>query len=97
MNLIELFKDEVHLPEDNTCLPWYIDDWGVIHYNRNNNIRDLIEGSGSTYSGFVKYRIDRQGFMMCLIDSQQGWDYQAFFNLEYEVNPDEEYWEDEDD
>jgi len=97
MNLIELFKDEVHLPDDNTCLPWYIDNYDVIYYNRDNNIRDLVNGEGHTYSGLVKHRIDRQGFMIVLIDSEQGWDYQAFFNLAYEVNPDEEYWEDEDD
>lgn len=89
--LIKLFKEYVWTPEDYTEICW-CEQHEHVTYNIDNNVDDLINGERDTYSGRIKSRIELDGYILLTIDSEQGWDYQAFFNSNKKVNI-EEYWD----
>lgn len=94
--LLKLFKDHIEFPEDNTKVCWSI-SYGSIVYNTDNNIDDLMEQNGQTYSGEIRGElVVIDGYVMYKLDSQQGFDYQAIFSLALKVDEDE-YWENKDD
>jgi hypothetical protein len=83
--LLELFEEHINFPEDNTKVCWYADRDQVV-YNTDNNLEDLYDQNGQTYSGEIRGEpIEVDGYVMYLLDSQCGWDYQAIFSLALKV------------
>ena len=78
--LLELFEEHIDFPEDHTKVCW-TEDRGTISYNKENNVEDLLDGNGETYSGEVREGpIEIDGYVMYLLDSSCGFDYQAIFS-----------------
>lgn len=93
--LLDLFEEHINFPEDYTKVCWQ-SDLDQIVYNTDNNIEDLLDQNGQTYSGIVKgepVKID--GYVMYTLDSECGFDYQAIFSLVLKVDEDD-YWENQD-
>lgn len=87
--LLEIFEEHIYFPEDHTKVCWTVDG-SEISYNKENNAEDLIEGNGETYSGEVKEGpIEIGGYVMYLLDSSYGFDYQAIFSLALKVSEDD--------
>lgn len=87
--LLELFEEHIYFPEDHTKVCW-TESYGTISYNKENNVEDLIDGNGETYSGEVREGpIEIDGYAMYLLDSSCGFDYQAIFSLALKVEEDE--------
>lgn len=83
--LLELFKEHIYFPEDHTKVCW-TENGGEISYNKENNVEDLLDGNGETYSGEVREGpIEIDGYVMYLLDSSCGFDYQAIFSLAFKV------------
>ena len=93
--LIKLFKEHVWIPDDYTEICWCEDEHnqGLI-YNTDNSLDDLMNGDGHTYSGRIKSHIELDGYVLLTIDSEQGWDYQAFFSADKKVDADK-YWDEQ--
>ena len=88
--LLELFEEHIYFPEDHTKVCW-IEDRGTISYNKENNVENLLDGNGETYSGEVREGpIEIDGYVMYLLDSSCGFDYQAIFSLALKVEDDEQ-------
>jgi hypothetical protein len=87
--LLELFEEHIYFPEDHTKVCW-TENYGTISYNKENNVEDLLDGNGETYSGEVREDlIEIDGYVMYLLDSSCGFDYQAIFSLALKVGEDE--------
>ena len=93
--LMEIFKDHIHFPEDCTDLCW-TESNDEISYNKENDVSDLMDGNGETYSGSVKSSIELEGYIMYELDSGCGWDYQAIFSRALKVD-EVKYWEEQED
>lgn len=88
--LLEMFEDHIDFPEDNTTVCWYINYDCNVCYNTDNNVEDLLDGNGETYSGLIKggpVQID--DYIMYTLDSECGFDYQAIFSLSLLVKEEE--------
>lgn len=84
--LLELFEEHIDFPEDNTKVCWYVYCGDSIHYNTDNNVEDLLEGNGQTYSGLIKGNpVELEGYVMYTLDSECGFDYQAIFSNNLKV------------
>lgn len=93
--LIKLFKDHIYFPDDYTKLHWK-EEYGSISYNTDNELSDLMEGEGNTYSGEVRSEVEIDDYVMYELDSGCGWNYQAIFSLSNKVDINA-YWESEGD
>jgi hypothetical protein len=83
--LFKIFEDHIYFPEDWTKVCW-AEDFNTISYNKEDNVGDLIDGNGETYSGEVREGpIEIDGYVMYLLDSSCGFDYQAIFSLALKV------------
>lgn len=83
--LLELFKDHIDFPEDNTKVCWYADRDQVV-YNTDNNIEDLFDQNGQTYSGEIRGEpVEIDGYVFYTLDSLCGFDYQAIFSSALKV------------
>lgn len=91
--LIKLFKEHVWMPDYYTEICWS-EDVDNLTYNTDNNIDDMMNGEGHTYSGRIKSYIELDGYALLTIDSEQGWDYQAFFSADKKVDADK-YWDEQ--
>lgn len=83
--LLEVFEEHIYFPEDYTkvCCPV---DGSEISYNKDNNVENLFDGNGETYSGYIKEGpVEIDGYVMYLLDSSCGFDYQAIFSLALKV------------
>lgn len=88
--LLKLFEDHIYFPEDYTKIHWYVSYGDAVLYNTDNNLDDLLEGNGQTYSGIIKGEpIDINGYVMYTLDSECGFDYQAIFSLALKVEEEE--------
>lgn len=87
--LLELFEEHINFPEDNTKVCWCV-SYDSVMYNTDNNIEDLMDGNGQTYSGVIRgSAVEIDGYVMYTLDSQCGFDYQAIFSLALKVEEDE--------
>lgn len=91
--LIELFKEHVWTPDDYTGICWSEDVYELT-YNTDNDIDALMNGDGNTYSGRIKSYIELDEYVLLTIDSEQGWDYQAFFSVDKKVDTNK-YWDEQ--
>lgn len=91
--LIKLFKDHIHFPDDYTKLHWK-EEYGSISYNTDNELSDLMQEEGSTYSGEVRSKVEIDDYVMYELDSGCGWNYQAIFSLNNKIDINA-YWESE--
>lgn len=83
--LFKIFEDHIYFPDDWTKVCW-TEDRGTISYNKENNVEDLLDGNSETYSGEVREGpIEIDGYVMYLLDSSCGFDYQAIFSLALKV------------
>ena len=79
-NIYEVFKDEIWQPEDLTDCIWH-SNHGEVVYNKEGNVDDLFSGDGDTYSGCDKWRVEKEGYIIFVLDDGCGGDYQAIFSL----------------
>lgn len=91
--LIKLFKEYVWTPDDYTEICWS-EDVDELTYNTDNDIDALMNGDGNTYSGRIKSYVELDGYVLLTIDSEQGWDYQAFFSVDKKVDANK-YWDEQ--
>lgn len=89
--LLNLFKDHINFPDDHTDICWtYTHE--EVRYNTGNNVDDLMNGDGETYSGEDKLgEIVIDNYVLYTLDSGCGYDYQAIFSVDKKVDQDK-YW-----
>lgn len=88
--LLEIFEEHIDFPEDNTKVCWCV-SYDSVMYNTDNNVEDLLDRNGETYSGIIKGEpIELGGYVMYTLDSECGFDYQAIFSLALKVDEDEQ-------
>lgn len=87
--LLKLFKEHIDFPDDHTKICWCV-SYDSVMYNTDNNVEDLRERGGETYSGIIKGEpIELDGYVMYNLDSENGFDYQAIFSTALKVDEDE--------
>lgn len=87
--LLKLFKEHIDFPEDNTEVCWCV-NYDSVMYNTDNNVDDLLDQNGDTYSGIIKGEpVEVDGYVMYTLDSECGLDYQAIFKLDLKVEEDD--------
>ena len=80
-DVYELFKEHIYLPDDFTEVVWYEDN-GTVCWNSDGSVEDLVNGNGDTYQCEIRgggIVIDK--YIMFLLDSGCGYNYQAIFSL----------------
>lgn len=88
--LLKLFEEHINFPEDNTKVCWCV-SYDSVMYNTDNNVDDLLDQNGETYSGVIKGEpVEIDGYVMYTLDSECGFDYQAIFKLDLKVEDDEQ-------
>ena len=77
--------------------PWYRDN-REIHWNTDSNLKDLYNGDGDTYSGWMREGYTKKdGYLITNLDFQTGTMITSIFDLRDEVSLDkleEEFYED---
>ena len=79
-DVIKLFEEHIWKPEDFTELYWFEENYDV-YWNEDNNITDLIDISGQTYSGYVSEETVLDGYVLFTLSDGCGGQYQAIFDL----------------
>lgn len=92
-DVYKLFEDHIYLPDDFTECNWYESGCDAVYWTEEDNLDDLFNGDGETYSGeILGTPIELDGFVMFLIDNGCGDKYQAIFSLDKKQDEDA-YWE----
>lgn len=90
-NLYETFKDEIWGPDDNTQFSWF-EKHREVHWNDDNDLADLFEGDGETYScEMYGSGLERDGLVLYTLHNGCGDKIQAIFDLSKKVDEDEYY------
>lgn len=89
--LFQMFKDQINSPHDYTGSFWYTIGRNGMHYSSQNEINqnpDHWVGGGYT-SEFTKEITDKKGYRLVTLDDGCGGEFQAFFKLSMEIDPEE--------
>lgn len=84
--LLDLFKDQLFDPTEYVTWNWR-EAFGDVYYNEL-SVEDLLEEKGETYSGRVRSRLERDGYVLFLLDDGGAGDFQAIFDLNKQVKDD---------
>lgn len=90
-DLVALFKEHIHTPYDYTDCFWYKLGRHGIHYSAQDELDrnpDNWIGCGYT-SDFQKDSVDLLGYRIVTLDDGCGGEFQAFFKLSMEIDPEE--------
>ena len=90
-DLMDLFEYEVLTPEDNTDCFWYTTEDGGIHYNTPDGVdKNPDNWIGGGYSSDVMKDVTKKAdHLICTLDNGCGGEFQAFFKLSMEIDPEE--------
>lgn len=86
-DVLDLFVKNglVNLPEIYQKAPWYVTFNHELHFNTEENKKDLINGDGATYSGCIQFEQSLDDYTIFEIDSGCGWNYQIILSNENQV------------
>ena len=80
-DIYKLFEDEIWKPEDFTSCLW-AESGNEVIWNIDNNLKDLVDMEGATYSDEVFMEVDqRDNYVMYILRDCCGGKYQAIFDL----------------
>lgn len=93
-DIYELFKKETWTPDDCTAYIWTKESVDELAFNKHQNVDDLMNHEGDTYSFNVHSEIERDGYIIFALQNDYGGEsFQAIFDLSKKVDADK-YWED---
>jgi len=93
-DIYELFKKETWTPDDLTGYIWTKESVDELAFNKQQNVDDLMNHDGDTYSFNVHSEIERDGYVIFALQNYYGGEsFQAIFDLSKKVDADK-YWED---
>lgn len=73
----ELFLEEI----------WFEEKYGNVHWNGENNVDDLINGDGDTYSGEVRTdAVEIDGYVLYTLSNDCGGESQLIFKLSNKIH-----------
>lgn len=91
--LFSLFSEYITKPADLTQAIWY-DNFGEITWNLENNIKDLMNYEGDTYSENGGGLVELNGYALYTLSDSCGGYFQAFFDLSKKLDYDK-YWDEQ--
>lgn len=84
-DIYKLFEEETWKPEDYTDRFWYKDTWGI-YWSEEDDEQDPEEWEDGGYSSDrVRGKVERNGYMIVVLDDDCGGQYQAIFDLNKQV------------
>lgn len=89
ISIYDVFEEEIWMPDDFTDCIWCRTSCGI---SWGDNIADLMNGDGDTYSCEVYGEVERGGYILFVLYNGCGDKAQSIFKLDKEVNEDA-YWE----
>lgn len=96
-DIYELFKEETWEPDDYTQYPWVRGSIDELSFNKENNIDELMNCDGDTYSYNITSEFERDNFVIFTLRNDCGGEsFQAIFDLSKMVDCDK-YWEEYED
>ena len=67
---------------------WFEDSHGVVSWNGENNIDDLLNGDGNTYSGEIRIEgIEIDGHVLYTLNNDCGGEEQVIFSIANKIDP----------
>lgn len=67
---------------------WFEDNYGVVSWNGENNIDDLLNDNGDSYSGAVRIEgIEIDGHVLYTLGNDCGGEEQLIFNVNNKIDP----------
>lgn len=90
-DLVAIFKEHIYTPHNYTDCFWYPFERSGIHYSAQYELDknpDLWIGGGYT-SEFQKDSFELLGYRIVTLDDGCGGEFQAFFKLSMEIDPEE--------
>lgn len=86
--VIQKFDDHLVKPELFLEQIWFEQKYGNVHWNGENNIDDLINGDGDTYSGDVRAgAVEVDGYVLYTLGNDCGGESQLVFKLSNKIDP----------
>lgn len=95
-DIYKLFEKETWTPDDRTAYIWYKVAIDELSFNKDDDVNNLMNGDGLTYSYNVISEVERDGFVIFTLQNDYGGEsFQAIFDLSKKVDEDK-YWEEVD-
>lgn len=95
VNIYNVFKDLIWGSDDFTENLWY-EGSGSVYWTNEENITDLLNGDGDTYSCEIYGRsTEREGFILYTLFDGCGNKVQSIFKLSNKIDPNDYNWCDE--
>lgn len=86
--IINKFNEHLVKPDLFLDDPWFVHNNGAVSWNSENNIEDLIEGDGQTYTEeSYGESVEIDGYVLFTLGDSCGGQGQVIFNLNNKIDP----------